>query len=109
MRNPDWQDDHTIAVASVQTSPNSFKTHRLLGENLLQSDPSYVRISIPVIAMSWTGVTQSSQPVNDEDNLRREWALAGRPLVWPRPLDREAAGMRNMNAPRRSLYPSDTD
>jgi hypothetical protein len=40
VRNADWQDDLSMALASVSTSPNSFKVHRLLANSLLQSDPS---------------------------------------------------------------------
>ena len=33
-RNSDWQDDRAMAEASVRTSPNSFKVHRLLASTL---------------------------------------------------------------------------
>ncbi len=39
-RNRDWQDDLSIATASVLTSPASFKTHDLLANVLFASDPS---------------------------------------------------------------------
>ena len=39
VRNLDWKDDLTMATASVQTSPGSFKVHRLLAASLFQSDP----------------------------------------------------------------------
>ena len=39
VRNIDWKDDLTMATASVQTSPASFKVHRLLAASLFQSDP----------------------------------------------------------------------
>ncbi len=35
MRNIDWTDDKTMALASVRTSPDSFKTHELLAATLL--------------------------------------------------------------------------
>jgi tetratricopeptide (TPR) repeat protein len=35
VRNVDWTDDKTMAVASVGTSPGSFKTHQLLAAMLL--------------------------------------------------------------------------
>jgi tetratricopeptide (TPR) repeat protein len=38
-RNIDWKDDLTMATASVQTSPGSFKVHRLLAASLYQADP----------------------------------------------------------------------
>ena len=39
MRNQDWQDDFTMATASVRTSPDSFKVHRLLAAVLFERDP----------------------------------------------------------------------
>lgn len=35
MRNVDWTDDKTMALASVRTSPDSFKTHELLAATFL--------------------------------------------------------------------------
>ncbi len=40
VRNLDWRSDRTMASASVRTSPQSFKVHRLLAAQLLESDPS---------------------------------------------------------------------
>jgi protein O-mannosyl-transferase len=42
MRNLDWTDDKTMALASVQTSPRSFKPHLLLAGALLE--PSHREI-----------------------------------------------------------------
>ena len=42
VRNNDWKDDLTMATASVQTSPGSFKVHRLLAASLFQSDPGNI-------------------------------------------------------------------
>ena len=39
VRNIDWKDDLTMANASVQTSPGSFKVHRLLAASLYQANP----------------------------------------------------------------------
>jgi len=39
VRNIDWKDDLTMATASVQTSPGSFKVHRLMAASLFQSNP----------------------------------------------------------------------
>jgi tetratricopeptide (TPR) repeat protein len=41
-RNIDWKDDLTMATASVQISPGSFKVHRLLAATLFQSDPGNI-------------------------------------------------------------------
>ncbi len=40
VRNPDWTSDRTMAEASILTSPESFKVHRLLAAELLRSDTS---------------------------------------------------------------------
>jgi tetratricopeptide (TPR) repeat protein len=42
MRNLDWTDDQTMAAATVQTSPRSFKSHQLLAATLLE--PSHREI-----------------------------------------------------------------
>lgn len=42
VRNIDWKDDLTMAKASVQTSPGSFKVHGLLASSLFQSDPANI-------------------------------------------------------------------
>ncbi len=39
VRNIDWRDDLAMAAASAQTSPGSFKVHRLLAASLFQADP----------------------------------------------------------------------
>jgi tetratricopeptide (TPR) repeat protein len=44
LRNLDWKDDLTMATASVQTSPGSFKVHRLLAASLFKSAPDYSNI-----------------------------------------------------------------
>jgi tetratricopeptide (TPR) repeat protein len=43
-RNADWQDDMSMATASVLTSPRSFKTHDLLANVLFASDASHGNI-----------------------------------------------------------------
>ena len=40
VRNRDWRDERTMAEASVRTSPQSFKVHRLLATTLYESDSS---------------------------------------------------------------------
>jgi tetratricopeptide (TPR) repeat protein len=42
VRNIDWKDNLTMAAASVQSSPRSFKVHRLLAASLFQSDPGNI-------------------------------------------------------------------
>ena len=43
-RNADWQDDLTLTTAAVNTSPASFKTHKLLAGALYESDPAHANI-----------------------------------------------------------------
>ncbi len=43
-RNLDWTNDLSMAKASVLTSPNSFKTHRLLAVMLDENDPNHAHI-----------------------------------------------------------------
>jgi hypothetical protein len=42
IRNNDWKDELTMATASVQTSPGSFKVHRLLAASLFESNPGNI-------------------------------------------------------------------
>jgi len=44
MRNADWNDDLSMAKASVLTSPDSFKTHRLLALMLDENDSNHAHI-----------------------------------------------------------------
>jgi len=43
-RNADWQDDLTLSAATVQTSPASFKAHKMRANALLESDPSHANL-----------------------------------------------------------------
>lgn len=74
LRNRDWADDKTMAMASVVTSPRSFNPHRLLAAVLLEADPSHRDIdgaigeadrSVAILA-----------PLSDEFNLPGPWNLA---------------------------------
>ena len=44
VRNLDWKDDLSMASAGVETTPQSFKTHRLLAVALFQAQPDYSNI-----------------------------------------------------------------
>jgi tetratricopeptide (TPR) repeat protein len=44
VRNLDWKDDLSMAVAGVQASPQSFKVHRLLAVALFEAQPDYSNI-----------------------------------------------------------------
>jgi tetratricopeptide (TPR) repeat protein len=44
IRNSDWQDDLTLATATVQMSPRSFKAHGMLANALYRSDRTHSNI-----------------------------------------------------------------
>ncbi|SPE35863.1 conserved membrane hypothetical protein [Candidatus Sulfopaludibacter sp. SbA6] len=43
-RNADWRDEITLASADVETSPRSFKLHRMLAMSMFAADPSHANI-----------------------------------------------------------------
>ena len=43
-RNAEWRDELTLASADVETSPRSFKLHRLLAMAMFAADPSHANI-----------------------------------------------------------------
>jgi tetratricopeptide (TPR) repeat protein len=70
MRNSDWTDDKTMAMASVQTSPDSFKVHQLLAAVLLSDhdiDGAVAEADRSVAILA---------PVPDALNSPRTWNLA---------------------------------
>jgi tetratricopeptide (TPR) repeat protein len=91
-RNLDWQDDRSIAEASVRSSPESFKTHDLLANVLFASDPRHANLD-RVIAESEKSVAilaplpierRPADPYRFLANcymLRGAWAKAIPPLV----------------------------
>ena len=44
IRNPDWQSDLTLGESAVQTSPNSYKSHKLLANALFESHAPIDRV-----------------------------------------------------------------
>jgi protein O-mannosyl-transferase len=44
-RNADWQDDITLGTATVRSSPESFKAHKILAVALMESDPGHAQIN----------------------------------------------------------------
>jgi tetratricopeptide (TPR) repeat protein len=74
MRNLDWTDDTTMAMAGVQTSPRSFKFHRLLAARLLTTDPSHREID-RAIAEADRSVAILA-PLPDDLDLPGPWNLA---------------------------------
>jgi tetratricopeptide (TPR) repeat protein len=43
-RNAEWRDELTLASADVETSPRSFKLHRLMATTMFAADPSHANI-----------------------------------------------------------------
>ena len=75
VRNSDWKDDLSIATASVQTSPDSFKTHDLLANVLYASDPTHANIG-RVIEESEKSLAILN-PLPDNRSLPDPYQLAG--------------------------------
>jgi hypothetical protein len=73
-RNVDWTDDKTMATAGVQTSPGSFKFHRLLASQLLLNDPSHRQIDRAVAEANRSVAILA--PVPDELDSPGPWNLA---------------------------------
>jgi len=74
VRNLDWTDSGTIARASVQTSPRSFKAHRLLAAVLLDADPSHRDIDGAIAEADRSIAILALLP--DDLNLPGPWNLA---------------------------------
>ena len=74
MRNPDWTDDKTMALAGVQTSPRSYKFHRLLAAQWLGSDPSHGDIDRAVAEADRSVAILA--PLPDDLGLPGPWNLA---------------------------------
>jgi hypothetical protein len=74
IRNTDWHDDLSMAFASVRTSPNSFKVHRLLANSLLQSDPSHRDLNTVVAEADRSVAILSDLP--DERDIPGPWTDA---------------------------------
>ncbi|HXJ39751.1 MAG TPA: hypothetical protein VNH18_10770, partial [Bryobacteraceae bacterium] len=74
VRNADWSNDLTMSLASVQTSPNSFKVHRLLADALFRADSSRNYIDRVVAEADKSLAILSDVP--DDRNLANPWNLA---------------------------------
>ena len=74
MRNRDWQDDLTMATASVRTSPDSFKVHRLLAAVLFERDPAHGNIDRVVAEADRSVAILRALP--DELQVSGPWNLA---------------------------------
>jgi tetratricopeptide (TPR) repeat protein len=74
IRNLDWKNDETMAAAGVQTSPRSFKFHRLLAFELLSADPPHRDIGGAVSEADRSLAILA--PVPDDLDLPGPWNLA---------------------------------
>jgi tetratricopeptide (TPR) repeat protein len=74
-RNLDWKDNLTLASASVQTSPNSFKTHFGLALALTEADPTHANIEQVIEQSDQSLVILGSLP--DSQNISTVYATAG--------------------------------
>jgi tetratricopeptide (TPR) repeat protein len=74
MRNRDWRDDLTMATASVQSSPRSFKVHRLLATALFQSDSD--RSNLDRVLAEGDQSIAILEGLADELNVAEPWNLA---------------------------------
>lgn len=74
-RNSDWRDDLTLARASVESSPASFKTHQMLAEALYAVDPDHSHVQEAI------GEAEKSlailQTVPDAENTPEIYRFAG--------------------------------
>ena len=73
-RNLDWKDDLTMAQASVRSSPESFKVHRLLATALYQADAGHANID-QVVAEGDRSVS-ILDGLADDLSLPEPWNLA---------------------------------
>jgi tetratricopeptide (TPR) repeat protein len=74
MRNLDWTNDKTMAIASVRTSPLSFKVHWLLAAQLLGADPTHGDIDRATAEADRSVAILS--PLPDNLNAAGPWNLA---------------------------------
>jgi len=74
-RNAEWRDELTLASADVETSPRSFKLHRLLATVLFSADPAHGNIDrvVEEIERSMAIV----DPLPDVENAPETYYLAG--------------------------------
>jgi protein O-mannosyl-transferase len=74
LRNRDWADDKTMAMASVVTSPRNFNPHRLLAAALFEGDPSHRDLEGAIVEADRSVAILA--PLADELDLPGPWNLA---------------------------------
>ncbi len=73
IRNPDWNDELSLAMSAVRTSPNSFKSHEMLAEALYDADPNQTNLGrvIDEAERSVAIVERLPDAQNDPEIFRR--------------------------------------
>jgi tetratricopeptide (TPR) repeat protein len=89
-RNADWKDDLSIATASLEAAPESYKLHRQRAQALFEADPQHGDMNA-VIQEADRSVALL-QPVPDDRNNRDAWRLAGGYHLIEGDLIRETSG-----------------
>jgi len=74
-RNAEWRDELTLASADVETSPRSFKLHRLMATTLFAADPSHANIDQVVEAIDKS--LAIVDPLPDLQNAPETYYFAG--------------------------------
>ncbi len=74
-RNRDWQDDMSLARATVSASPNSFKAHVMMAEAIYLGDPEHRDLD-SVLAEAERGLA-ILDPLPDSRNSAEPYRLAG--------------------------------
>jgi tetratricopeptide (TPR) repeat protein len=75
VRNIDWRDELSMATASVEASPGSFKTHDLLANVLFASDPAHGNLSRVIEESEKSRAILD--PLPDNRNLPDPYQFAG--------------------------------
>jgi tetratricopeptide (TPR) repeat protein len=75
VRNGDWQNQLTMAEASVRSSPDSFKVHRLLASTIYENDVQ--GSSLDGAMAEADRAVQILDPLPDAHNAREVYRLAG--------------------------------
>ena len=74
-RNAEWRDELTLARADVETSPRSFKLHRLLALGMFEADPGHADIDQVVEEIERSMAIVDALP--DARNVPETYYLAG--------------------------------
>lgn len=73
-RNPAWNDELTLGLADVQTSPESFRLHAMLGQHLLAQNP---RTNLDPAVREMEAAWEILKPLPDAQNVETVAAVLG--------------------------------